>query len=504
MSNTKWRDHAENSCVRIEAYSTVIDFTRPDIVPRQGGGTGTGFFIPSVGKSNWYSILTCAHVVMGCHASEICIIFPKYGRQKFKAVIQSVCPDSDLAVIVTKIEDHTLQNMIEPMKMSNEMPVGCSVSAYGYPLGQWGLTGSTGEYGAFQSGQYQHNADISPGNSGGPLIRNDTGEVVGVNASTMVGGAASGVHYAVPIALYQRMAIPMLTGSREPVMPPRMGFCYHASTPALIEKIKQQSIAGGGGESEQLDVAEGMYIHYVFKNSCAAEMGISPGSIVQGISWETGNGNWSDEHHLDRHGETRTSFSGTQRIAVEHLLERIPIMSKVRVRFLKNDKGTITNETSEGLQKCLTSGSFRMYSSPLEAIPDYCFFGGMCVMSLCANHGNHFPLLFSRMSPEQREMKNLIVTTVLPNYADNPIRPGSIIQFVNKKGNEDHFEEGQDRMDTLEKYRKAICDHDGFLTIIDTSRRNYTLHMKDILDKEHNALENNIYNPDTALLKCLK
>ena len=66
MSNTKWRDHAENSCVRIEAYNTVIDFTRPDIVPRQGGGTGTGFFIPSVAKSNWYSILTCAHVVMGC------------------------------------------------------------------------------------------------------------------------------------------------------------------------------------------------------------------------------------------------------------------------------------------------------------------------------------------------------------------------------------------------------------------------------------------------------
>ena len=175
-SNSKWRGHLENSCVRIEAYNTVVDFTRPDIVPRQGGGTGTGFFVPSTTRddNNWFSILTCAHVVLGCHATEISIIFPKYGRQKFKGVIQSVCPDSDLAIILMHIEDPSLKSMIEPMKLSNQMPVGCSVSAFGYPLGQWGLTGSTGEYGAFQNGQYQHNADISPGNSGGPLIRNDT------------------------------------------------------------------------------------------------------------------------------------------------------------------------------------------------------------------------------------------------------------------------------------------------------------------------------------------
>ena len=125
-------------------------------------------------------------------------------------------------------------------------------------------------------------------------------------------------------------------------------------------------------------------------------------------------------------------------------------------------------------------------------------------MVLCANHGANFPLLFARMSPEQREVDNLIVTTVLPNYADNPLRPGSIIQFVNGKGQTDHFKKGLDRMDSLEKYRNAICQNDGFLTIIDTTRRNYTLHMKDVLAQEEVAVKNNIYTPDQLLLNCLR
>jgi len=504
--SNKWRQQLENACVRIEAYQTTVDFTRPDIRSRPGQGTGSGFFVPSTLEmydgecaGKWYSILTCAHVVSGCQRSEVKIIFPKVGKKKFSGRIQSVNPDSDLAIIAICVTDTTIQNMITPLALSENMPVGTPVSAYGYPLGQWGLTSSSGEYGAFQNGQYQHNADISPGNSGGPLIRIDTGEVVGVNASTIAGGAASGVHFAVPISLYRRLEKEMLLGSDKPIMPPRMGFCYHSATDAMVEEFgMKQSMGGGGG-------GDGTYIHYVFKNSAAERAGLIPGSLLQSIMWETGSGNWSKEHTIDQHGEALASFSGTQRVGVQYILERVPVGSKVRVKYVsKDENGKYTQKTKETVQQPFNNGSYRLYSSPLEAKPDFCFFAGMCIMELCENHHPHFPFLFQKMSPEQREMNTLIITAVVPNYAEIPFSPGSIVQYVNGKGQEKHFENGDARMDTLEKYRAAICEHNGFVTIMDTNNRRYTLKVDYILEHEKMARDNNIYECDTYLLDCLQ
>jgi hypothetical protein len=432
------------------------------------------------------------------------VIFPKVGKTNFSARIQSVNPDSDLAIIAICIADPNIQNMITPLRLNENMPVGTPVSAYGYPLGQWGLTSSSGEYGAFQNGQYQHNADISPGNSGGPLIRIDTGEVVGVNASTIVGGAASGVHFAVPISLYLRMQSEMLAGSDKPIMPPRMGFCYHSATDAMVEEFGLYNFEGGDKFQGRTN---GTYIHYVFKNSAAGKAGLVAGSLLQSIAWETTpGGEWGQEHVLDQHGEALASFSGTQRVGVQYILERIPVGSKVRIRYVsKDDKGAYTQKTKETVQQPFNNGSYRLYSSPLEAKPDYSFFAGLCVMQLCENHRPYFPLLFQKLSPEQREMNTLLITAVVPNYTEAiPFMPGSIIQYVNGMGQEKHFEKGEDRMDTLEKYRNAVCKHNGFVTIVDTNNRRYTLKLDYILEHEKLASQNNIYTTDKILMDCLQ
>jgi S1-C subfamily serine protease len=507
VHTNKWRQELENACVRIEAYQTVVDYTRPDIRPRPGQGTGSGFFVPSNVESykgrecsgKWYSILTCAHVVSGCQQSEVNVIFPKVGKTKFPARIQSVNPDSDLAIIAICITDKSIQEMIQPLRLNETMPVGCPVSAFGYPLGQWGLTSSSGEYGAFQNGQYQHNADISPGNSGGPLIRRDTGEVVGVNASTIAGGAASGVHFAVPISLYRRLQSEMLAGSETPIMPPRMGFCYHSASDFMLEEFGIDRLEAGGR-------TVGTYVHYVFKNSAAEKAGLVAGSLLLSVSWEvTPKGNWSEEHVLDQHGEALASFSGTQRVGVQYILERIPVGSKVRIKFISKDEdGKYTQKIKETVQQPFNNGSYRLYSSPLEAIPDFSFFAGLCVMQLCENHRPYFPLLFQKLSPEQREMNNLIITAVVPNYTEAiPFRPGTVIQYVNGAGNKKHFEEGAERMDTLEKYRAAICKNNGYVTIVDVNNRRYTLKLSYILEHERMATENNIYTTDKHLMDCL-
>jgi serine protease Do len=50
---------------------------------------------------------------------------------------------------------------------------------------------------------YRTNAQISPGNSGGPLINAD-GEVVGVNTQKIVDKYAEGLGFAIPIDIVMR------------------------------------------------------------------------------------------------------------------------------------------------------------------------------------------------------------------------------------------------------------------------------------------------------------
>ena len=169
----------------------------------------------------------------------------------------------------------------------------------------------------------------------------------------------------------------------------------------------------------------------------------------------------------------------------------------------KKEDGTHVLTTTEGKMEPFKDGSYRLYSSPLEAIPDYCFFAGICVMQLCANHADNFPGLFQKLSPAQREMNNLVVTATLPNYSDIPFSEGSIIQFVNGKGSKKHFEESEERLDTLEKYRSALCENNGYIEIVTTKNQMYTLRMLDVVERENVAQKNNIYSPDAKLLQCL-
>lgn len=503
FSTEALRELAENSCVRVSAYRTVTmaSFTRPDLTERQREGTGTGFFVQSKSdQPNYYSILTCCHVVEGTHPTQVSIIFPKFGKVPFKtAHIQSVCPAHDLAIIGIRIDDPEIRRCIRPLELQARLPVGAPVAAFGYPLGQWGLTGTEGTYGSFQDGKYQHNADISPGNSGGPLIDKSTGKCVGVNASTIVGGAASGVHYAVPIALYERLSEDMLSGSMKTVSPPRLGICYHVATEALLEKtfLRRRGIAGGA------QTREGTYIHHVFKGSAADMAGLKPGAIISTIQWETGPGeSYTAEYSIDRFGECLTAWNGKQKVALEYVLERIPTQSTIKIKYIELDDGK--EKVCEFRQRPITGGAFRHVSAPLEPFPDFVFFAGVCVMPLRANHSAILHDLFVSLPPEQRELENLVVVNVIGSYGDIPLTEGSIIQYVNGVGAKEHSKPSEERMDTVDKFRRAVLnnDGDGFLTIEDTNRRKYVVDLVKTLKKETTP-GFKVYTPDKSLLDAL-
>ena len=498
-SANQWYSQAAGGVVRVESYTTPFDWSRPDISSKQQPGVGTGFFVPlnkQKTAEGWRAILTCSHVLMGSLRNQISIVFPKVGRQRWQtAYVHALCPTYDLGVVAFKIpaENTEIANAIRPLPLIKNQTtslVGEQVSAFGYPLGQPSLKYTSGEYSGLENGFIQHNADINPGNSGGPLVLARTGEVVGVNALTML--YTSGVHYAVPIQLYSRLAHQLLSNV-EPniVVPPSLGFCYHAATEAMLSKNKVQ-LAGGADPG-------GVYVYHLFKNSPLRKAGVQRGDIITrvrlpGKEWQA----------LDRFGDLKTDWNGEQRVPIQHVLARVGVNDSVGLEICSQKGETKQVNT---VQIPLTPGSLCTMAPPFGEKPDYLLFGGLCVMSLRANHAELFPELFAAMSTRCREIEVLVVSAVMTGYTQAiPLRPGDIIETVNGivgQGKALDPEFDGERVNTVAKYRAALMkSEDKYITITSTKGHVYILSTKQALEREKALVE--VYKTDAEILAWLE
>ena len=486
---SKWYNKVEGATVRIEAYKTPIDFTRPDIKPIQQQGIGTGFFVPTrPNTDNWYAILTCAHVIDSCHMDQISIIFPKVGKKRFRtARIQSLCPEYDIAIIAMKIDDKYIRDAVSPLPLGGgHIASGTPVSAYGYPLGQWSMKYTEGNFSGFSDGRLQHDSAISPGNSGGALINSLTGEVIGVNSATIVGGGATGVHFAVPIDLYKRLSWNLLGGAMRVIHPPKLGFCYHETTESMIA-YKLNKLKGGGKE-----LVGGVNIHHLFENSPLRKYGMREGAILTKIRWELSPGTtYSKWYNIDRFGELLVEWNGRQRVAVEHCLARVPLGSKINIEFVQDDKIQHIVTTPTNIQ----TGSFTNVSPPFERMPEYVMWAGICVMNLVMNHAIHMPQTFLQMKPKDREAQTLVVTAILPGYESVPLMVGSTICCVNGHGSKEK------PLRTIKEYRAALKKTiNGYLSISDMMGRTYVLDVATVLRQETTFRDRGVYLPDKEVL----
>ncbi len=116
------------------------------------------------------------------------VILPSGGQ--FPARVLARNPDSDLAIL--KIDESGLPTAL--ISDSRNVRVGQVVFAVGHPWGQVGFvtSGIISALGTGQTGQgrpfpyIRSDAQLAPGNSGGPLV-NAAGGVIGIN-SMIVGG----------------------------------------------------------------------------------------------------------------------------------------------------------------------------------------------------------------------------------------------------------------------------------------------------------------------------
>lgn len=153
-------------------------------------GSGTAFVITAEGH-----LLSCAHVV-----DRATIVNVTIGNRSYPAQVIASDPVRDLALL--KVEATNLH----PVKLadSGQVRLGQEVRVIGFPLSRLlgtGIKVTTGTVSGIVQNptteEFQIDAAVNPGNSGGPVFRSD-GSVVGIASSRLSGVDVSGVGFCVP------------------------------------------------------------------------------------------------------------------------------------------------------------------------------------------------------------------------------------------------------------------------------------------------------------------
>lgn len=176
-------------------------------------GSGSGFVIDTEGH-----IVTNAHVVEGATSIEVNF----FDGTLVRGEIIGLDLDSDLGVIKVDLSPDRLQPVA--FADSDQLVIGQSVLAIGSPFGErWTLTSGiisaldrriVGLNNYAIGSVIQTDAAINPGNSGGPLL-DLQGRVVGVNSQIRSRTRSnSGVGYAAPSNLVQRVVDELMTDGR--------------------------------------------------------------------------------------------------------------------------------------------------------------------------------------------------------------------------------------------------------------------------------------------------
>jgi serine protease Do len=179
-------------------------------VPQRG--MGSGMILDKNGH-----ILTNYHVVKDVDEIKVRLS----DKREFKAVVVSVDPKTDVAVI--RIKDKVPADLpTVQLGDSDALRVGDLVMAVGAPFGltQTVTTGIISAIGRSDVGVadyedfLQTDAPINPGNSGGPLV-NMKGEVIGMNSAIATNsGQSAGIGFAIPSNMIQTMLPTLTKGGR--------------------------------------------------------------------------------------------------------------------------------------------------------------------------------------------------------------------------------------------------------------------------------------------------
>ncbi len=208
-----------------------------------GSGTGAGWFWDNQGH-----IVTNHHVVRPTtnFVTPPTIIVETFDGDQFEAEFIGGDPISDIAVIKIDAEVSTIHPLL--IGDSADLKPGMTAVALGHPFGAdqafsmtHGIISGLSRSIQSQAGSIpipaviQTDADMNPGNSGGPLL-NSAGQVIGVNTQIRsLSNTNSGVGFATPINLVRRVVNNIIDhGTHEY---PLIGISSWVITPSWIERL---------------------------------------------------------------------------------------------------------------------------------------------------------------------------------------------------------------------------------------------------------------------------
>lgn len=293
---------------------------------QKGQSTGSGTIISPEGH-----VLTNFHVVENGETFKVTLS----DKQEIEATLVGEDPLTDLAVLKLNLDELCDPDMRLPYAVfgnSDELEIGDSVMAMGSPLAlsrsvtrgsvsntERILAGSDDEAGELyfdrdqRTGIFnrwiQHDAPISPGNSGGPLV-NLKGEIVGVNTRGVSFGGDIG--FAIPSTIAQTVAEALIE---------------HGEVPRSWYGVALKSIKKTG-----LD--QGVLINSVVDDSPAQRAGIQAGDVITRVDGQP----------------LRIWYPEEIPPLLKEMADR-PIGAEVRVEYLRDGETHTTTLVTERLKR---------------------------------------------------------------------------------------------------------------------------------------------------------
>lgn len=245
---------------------------------QDGAATGTGMVIGANGV-----VLTNNHVIKG--ATTIRVVVPRSGRT-YKARVLGYSVGADVAVL--KLVD---ASGLATVQLGNSSTVrrGHAVTAVGNAGGTGTLVTSRGSVTALDRtitvrdeqggtarlrGLIQIDAELQPGDSGGPLLDRN-GRVIGIDSAASVGysfQAAGNEGYAVPINRALTLARQIRAGRASPTV--------HVGPTAFLG-VSAQSVTGPGA------AFRGVLVAQVVAGGPADRAGLEAGDMITSVAGRT-------------------------------------------------------------------------------------------------------------------------------------------------------------------------------------------------------------------------
>ncbi len=417
--------------VRIEVNRRPFNWGEPQRQQPVRTVAGSGFFIDNTGI-----LVTNAHVVH--EAIPVRGVFVqmmvattsgKVQQKTLSAKIVGFVPDKDLAVLSVRTQSPAYFDIGD----SDSVRVGDHITTMGYQLGsqeldvtqgavsgfehpnaevrtQGAATGSTGR------SMIQVDAATNSGSSGGPLVDNKTGKVVGIITSGIP--HASNLSYATPTRHLRAVLQEVVNRHHVRASPllrmPHLGFWWQPSND-LLDSFSERDIS-----------VDGVRVVQVFKGSFAERMGMLTGDTL--LRWLGENLGEQGRVFMDTLGRNYT---------VEDLFDTLIPGTLMTGTVWRTGKGVVQLQSITYQHDDQPQFPIRFMYPMFEDVR-FLIVRGLVIMQFSLNHISGKDRLNGKLSDYQMAQKQqqgvLIIVRVQPgSQADRHrvLRAGALIASIN-------------------------------------------------------------------------